>query len=146
MNDRLDDWLARLPGEPPAPNLAARIIAALAQRRRARWLWRRIQATSLACALAGAGLLLVSSPSMVASLVTTLNAFGTNELVSALNTFLAAPAETVLSWLEAGATWQTSLAQDIGLVFMLGVALVAVAAFGGLAQMLHTREHARALQ
>ncbi len=35
MDDRLDELLARLPSEPPAPDLSARIIAAVAQRRRA---------------------------------------------------------------------------------------------------------------
>jgi len=139
MSDPLDQWLARLPNEPPARDLTARIVAAVAQRQRARVMWRRGGAAAFACALAGVMLVLVSWPQVVASLTPALNAFETNDLAPAFNTLLTAPGEALVAWLDAGLSWQAAQAEGIGVAFMLGVALLAVAAFGGLAQMFRTR-------
>ena len=139
MSDPLDQWLARLPDEPPARDLTARIVAAVAQRRRARTMWRHLGATALVCALAGVMLVLVSWPQVVASLTPAVNSFETNNLAPAFNALLTTPGETLIAWLDAGLAWQAAQAEGIGVAFMLGVALLAVAAFGGLAQMFRTR-------
>ncbi len=139
MSDPWDGWLARLPNEPPARDLTARIVAAVAQRRRARTMWRHLGATALACALAGVLLVLVSWPQVVASLTPAVNSFETNDLAPAFYALLATPGETLMAWLDAGLAWQAAQAEGIGVAFMLGVALLAVAAFGGLAQMFRTR-------
>jgi hypothetical protein len=139
MSDPWDEWLARLPIEPPAPDLSARIVSVVAQRRRARTMWRHLGAAALACALAGVMLVLVSWPQVVASLTPAVNSFETNYLAPAFNALLTTPGETLIAWLDAGLAWQAAQAEGIGVAFMLGVALLAVAAFGGLAQMLHAR-------
>ena len=139
MTSPLDERLARLVGETPAPDLTARIILAVAQRRRARLMWQRIGLAALTCALAGTVLVLISWPQVFASVAPALNAFEANDLVLPLNALFAAPFETFTTWLEAGMTWQASQVEGMGEAFILGVALLAVAAFGGLAQMLHAR-------
>ncbi len=139
MSDPLDEWLARLPDEPPARDLTARIAAAVAQRRRTRTMWRRLGATALACALVGAGLVLVSWPQVVVSLTPAVNAFEANDLAPAFNALLTTPGDALIAWLDAGLAWQAAQVEGLGVAFMLGVALLAVAAFGGLAQMFRPR-------
>jgi hypothetical protein len=138
-SDPLDQWLARLPKEPPARDLTVRIVAVVAQRRRARTMWRHLGATALVCALAGVMLVLVSWPHVVASLTPAVNSFETNDLAPAFNALLTTPGETLIAWLDAGLAWQAAQAEGLGVAFMLGVALLAVAAFGGLAQMVRPR-------
>jgi hypothetical protein len=138
MSDRLDEQLARLPGEPPAHDLAARIQSAVADRRRARARWRRFQAATLACAVAGALCVGVSWSTAAVSLDTAFDALEADTPLAALQVALTAPVETLADWLDAGLTWQAALVEGVGVVFVLGVALLAMAAFGGLAQSLNT--------
>ena len=137
MNDALDDGLARLTSEPPATDLAARIKSAVARRRHAQAIWRRIRLAAAACALGGAGFVLISWPPVVASIAATLSAMEANGLEAALDTLLTSPSDILLAWLDAGLVWQAA-EEDFYLLFMPGVAFLAVAAFGGLAHMLHT--------
>jgi hypothetical protein len=139
MSDPLDEWLARLPNEPPARDLTTRIVSAVAQRRRAQIIWRRAGAAALACALVGAVLVLISWSHVADSLAPALSAVETHDLAPALNALVTASPDTVTTWLDAGLTWQAAQAEDIGLAFVLGVALLAVGAFGGLARLLRTR-------
>lgn len=137
MRDPLDDYLPHLPGELPAPDLAARIIAVVAHRRRARAMWRRVGSLTLLSALVGVALVLISWSHVADTLGPVLNAIETNDLAPAANALLTTPSETLAAWLDAGLTWQAAQAEGIGIVFTLGIALLSVAAFGGLAQLLN---------
>ena len=137
MKDWLDEGLSRLPNEAPSPELAGRILAAVAERRRVQRVQRRLKALTLACAAAGVALLLSVWPEVFAAAPPALHEFEMNALLPALNAFLVAPAETFVAWLEAGQAWQAALSEGAGVLGLLGLALLAAAAFGGLAQMLH---------
>lgn len=139
MRDPLDNYLRHLPGETAAPDLAARIGAAVAERRRARVMWRRIGVVTCACALLGGALVLISWSHVVETLVAPLIAVDVNSLARAVDTLLASPSDTFTAWMDAGLTWQAAQAEGIGLVFTFGVALLSAAAFGGLAQLLNQR-------
>jgi hypothetical protein len=138
MRDPLDRYLPYVSGESPAPDLAARIITTLAQRQRTRLMWRRLGAVMLVCALLGLALILVSWSHVADSLNPVWGALETNDLAPLFDTLITAPSETLANWLEAGLTWQAAQAEDIGIMFTLGLALLSVAAFGGLAHLLNT--------
>lgn len=138
MSDRMDDWLSHLPADPPRPDLTARITAAVARYRRDRAMWRHIGVWAFACALAGAACLVVSSPHVLASLTQALSALETNDASLLLNALANSPVETLAAWLDSGLIWQSAELEGIGIVFTLGVALLACAAFGELARMLRT--------
>ena len=139
MRDPLDNYLRHLPGETAAPDLASRIGTAVAERRRARVMWRRIGLVTCACAFLGGSLVLVSWSHVVETLVAPLIAVDVNSLARAVDTLLASPSDTFTAWMEAGLTWQAAQAEGSGLVFTFGVALLSAAAFGGLAQLLNGR-------
>jgi hypothetical protein len=101
-------------------------------------MWRRIRWLMLACAGIGLTLILVSVAHFANSLNPALTSLETNDLQPAFNALVAAPAETVTGWLDAGLAWQSAQAEDIGLAFTVGVALLSVAAFAGLAQLLNS--------
>ncbi len=122
----------RLPVEPAPPELAARIVRALAARQHS----RGAGPLTLACVLLGLALVLVSLPEVAASLSDVLRAFGASDLTPLVSGFVATPVETFVAWLEAGMTWHASLTESVGAAFLLGVVLLAAAAFGGLVQML----------
>ncbi len=143
MRDWLDEGLARLPAEAPAPALAGRILLAVAQRRRAQRLRQRLKALTLACAAAGSALVLSALPHVLAAAPPALREFEMNALLPALNAFLIAPVETLVAWLEAGQAWQSALSEGAGVVFLVGLALLAAAAFAGLAQLLRARSPGR---
>lgn len=138
MYDPLDPYLRRLNSEPPSRDLAARIQTAVARRQRTLLVWRRI--LTLAAAAAAAGLLLVLlSWAPVADGLDQLWAGLQGLQVAPVYSALAvAPAETLGGWLDAGLAWQAAQAQDIGLLFTLGVGLLSVGAFAGLARLLNT--------
>ncbi len=139
MHDPLDNYLRHLPGETATPDLAARIVSAVGERRRARVMWQRIGMVTCACALLGATFVLISWSHIADTVVTPLTTVGTNSFLHALDTLLASPSDTFTAWMDAGLTWQAAQAEGIGLVFTLGVALLSAAAFGGLAQLLKQR-------
>jgi hypothetical protein len=137
MNDRLDDLLARLPqADRPAPDLAARIILAVALRRQARRMGQRVGAAALACGLAGLALTALAWPealSVSIGLSGTLDATALTQVLAAL---LADPLGASLEWLNSGLAWQASLAQGASVALTLGLVLLAAAAFGALARLL----------
>jgi hypothetical protein len=119
------------------PDLAARIVAAVAVRQRSLVMWRRIRWLMVASAGIGVALILVSWAHVANTLNPTLNALETNDLQPAFNALVATPTETLANWLDAGLAWQSAQAEDIGLMFTVGIALLSVAAFAGLAQLLN---------
>ncbi len=135
--DPLETHLARLPAEAPTADLAARIVAAVARRQRTLLMWRQIRLVMLICALAGIALVVVSWAHVADTLSPALTTLETNDLTPAFTALSAAPADTLVSWLDAGLAWQSAQAEDIGLLFTLGIALLSVASFAGLAQLLH---------
>lgn len=135
--DPLDTHLPHLPNEIPAPDLAARIVAAVARRQRTLVMWRRTQWLTLACTGLGLALIFISWAHTAGNLGSALTTLETNDLQPAFNALVAAPAETVGGWLDAGLAWQSAQTEDIGLAFTLGIVLLSVAAFAGLAQLLN---------
>lgn len=136
MNDRLDELLARLPGEPPAPDLAARIISSLAQYRRARTMWRISGGVALACAFVGMVLVAISWPEVANAFAATPTAPDANALAVAIDAFLTSPFETFTGLVNAALTWETALVEGVSVALMLGNVLLIVAVFGGMAQLL----------
>lgn len=136
--DLLDTQLPHLPGEVPAPDLAARIVAAVARRQRTLVMWRRIRWLMLASAGIGLTLILISGAHVLNSLTPALQALETNDLQPAFNALVAAPTDTLFGWLDAGLAWQSAQVQDLDIVFTFGIALLSVAAFAGLAQLLNS--------
>jgi hypothetical protein len=135
MADPLDTQLMRLPDELPAPGLTTRIVAAVAQRRRTLAVWQGLGYGMLVCGLVGAVLIYVSWPVVAASASAALSAPATNYVTGLLN----APGDTLMTWLDSGLAWQATQADGIGAAFALGVALLAIAAFGGLARAVRNR-------
>ena len=136
MDDRLDELLARLPSEPPAPDLSARIIAAVARRRRARVGWRLAGVVAMACALVGVALIASSWPIELAARAPAVTAPDAEVITQAVSDFLAAPPEALTEWVDEAVVWETALAEGIGAAFLLGIVLLTVAIFGGLARLL----------
>ncbi len=136
MDDRLDELLAQLPSEPPAPDLSASIIAAVAQRRRARVRRRFVGIVTMACAFVGVVLIASSWPIELAARAPTVTAPDADAINQAVGDFLAAPSEALTEWVDAALAWETALAEGIGAALLLGVILLTAAIFGGLARLL----------
>lgn len=136
MNDRLDELLARLPSDPPAPDLTARIVAAVAHRRRSRARWRQVGVAALACAFVGIALTARSWPEAAGVLTPTLTVPDADALNQTVDTFFSSPLESLAALVSAALAWETALAEGIGVVFLLGIVLLAAGAFGGLARLL----------
>jgi hypothetical protein len=136
MKDRLDELLTHLPQEAPAPDLAARIISAVAWRQRARTMRRRASGVVLACGFAGIVLVTLSWPEVTEAFATASTAPDANALSLVLDNIITSPLETLTGLLNRALEWETTLADSVSLVLMLGITLLAVAAFGGLVQQL----------
>ncbi len=136
MDDRLDELLARLPSEPPAPDLSARIIAAVEQRRRARMRWRLAGVVAMACAFAGVALIASSWPIELAARAAAVTPPDADAFNQAVGDFLAAPSEALTELVDSALAWETTLTEGIGAALLLGVILLAAAVFGGLARLL----------
>ena len=137
MEDRLDELLTHLPlAQEVAPDLPARIIGAIAQRRQARAMRRRVGGAALACALAGISLVAISWPEASATLATRLAFPDASALFTGFVDLLTSPMSTITELVSSGLAWQVSLADSVGVVLSLGVVLLSIAAFGGLARML----------
>lgn len=139
MNDRLDELLTRLPVEPPSSDLMARIMQAVARRREARNVWRRVHWSALASAVLGAALAATSWREVVPAFSNAPGWLDANALLQATLDLIAAPSDTLIVWVETGLGWQTSLAEGVGVALMLSLALLSVAAFGEMAQLLRPR-------
>jgi hypothetical protein len=137
MSDPFDSLLARLSAEPPSRDLAARIQAAVARRQRTLVVWRRIQALAILAASIGLLLVLLSWAPVTDGLGQLWDTAQAAQLGPAYSALTAAPVETLGGWLDAGLAWQAAQAQDIGLLFTLGIGLLSVGAFAGLARLLN---------
>lgn len=135
-DDRLDELLACLPSEPPAPVLSSRIIAAVEQRRRARIRWRLVGVVATACAFVGVALVASSWPIELAARAPALTEPDADAISQVVSDFLAAPSETLTELVGAALAWETALAEGIGAALLLGIVLLTVAIFGGLARLL----------
>jgi hypothetical protein len=136
MDDRLDELLTRLPSEPPAPDLLARIIAAVEQRRRTRMRWRLVGVVATACAVVGLVLIASAWPIELASRAPALTEPDAGAFSQSVSDFLAAPSEAFSELIGAVLVWETALAEGIGAALLLGILLLTVAIFGGLARLL----------
>ncbi len=136
MDDRLDELLARMPSEPPAHDLAARIIAAVAQRRQARMRWRLAGVVAMACAFVGVVLIASSWPVDLAARAPAVTAPDADAVSQAVSDFLAAPSEALTEWVGAALAWETALAEGTGAALLLGIVLLTGAILGGLARLL----------
>jgi NaMN:DMB phosphoribosyltransferase len=136
MDNRLDELLARLPSEPPAPDLSASIIAAVGQRRQARMRWRLAGVVAMACAFVGVVLIASSWPIDLAAPAPAVTAPDADAVSQAVSDFLAAPSEALTDWVGAALAWETALAEGTGAALLLGIVLLTVAIFGGLARLL----------
>ena len=136
MNDRMDQWLARLPGERPSPDLAARIVLAVAERRRVKARWRRTGIAAGALGLIGLALMAFSWPASGA-----LPAAPDGEaIIQAVSGLLSAPLETLAGSAQATIVWESSLVEGIEIAFVLGAVLLTLGAVGGLARLLRRSE------
>jgi len=136
MNDRMDQWLARLPDERPSPDLAPRIILAVAERRRVKNRWRQTGIVTSALGLLGMALMAISWPASEA-----LPAVPDAEtIIQALSGLLSTPLETLAGSAQATIAWESSLVAGIEIAFVLGAVLLTLSAVGGLARLLRRSE------
>jgi len=137
-NQQLGRWLRHLPPENAAPDLTFRIQAAVASRRRNSQLeWRGWSPLVLAaCAGLGSVLLIFALPEISAAFINALTALETNPLSVSIESLISAPWEAFTSLVSTSLAWQTALTEGTGLILVLGLALLTVAALGGLAQLL----------
>jgi len=136
MNDRLDELLSRLPSEPPAPHLAARIVEAVAQRRQTRRRWRRVGLAALASGLGGFVLLLNSWSEAIGVLPALGSLPDASSFSQWISTFLATPQEALAKLAESAIAWEAALSEGIGVLLLLGIVLLTLSAFAGLARLL----------
>lgn len=136
MNDRMDQWLARLPDERPSPDLAARIVLAVAERRRVKARWRRTGIAAGALGLLGLTLMAISWPASGALPA----APGSEAIIQAVSGLLSAPLETLAGSAQATIAWESSLVEGIEIAFVLGAVLLTLGAVGGLARLLRRSE------
>jgi predicted anti-sigma-YlaC factor YlaD len=143
--------LSRLPVEDPPPSLAQNIVAAVrrqqevdrrreAELRRGELAWRRVAAASVVCALAGLALVVVAWPDVlnVATAAAGTAAASANAPQATLTALLDLPLETLGQIASSTVDWGTMLTQGAGAGLLLGLVLLTAAAFGGLAQLLHS--------
>jgi len=137
QSQQLGRWLRHLAPEIPAADLAFRIQAAVAERRqRSRPGWLRPRWLVPACAGLGGVLIFLALPEIGASLSNVLTALETNSLSISVESLLGAPWEALVSLITTGWNWQSALAESTSLILVLGMALLTLAALGGLAQLL----------
>jgi hypothetical protein len=136
MNDRMDQWLARLPDERPSPDLAPRIILAVAERRRVKSWGRRTGIGAGALGLLGMALMAVSWPASEALPA----APDGQAIILALSGLLSAPLETLAGSAQATIAWESSLVAGIEIAFVLGAVLLTLGAVGGLVRLLRRPE------
>ena len=136
MHDRMDEWLAHLPGEPPAPDLVARIVTALDNRRRTQARWRQIGFMAAVGLAVGGALVVLSWAEATSFLASNLAGPDGSGLSQIIEAFLASPLVSVSGWVQSAISLQSALAEGIAIAFSLGIVLLAVAAFGGLARLL----------
>ncbi len=136
MNDRMDEWLRRLPEESPSPDLAQRIILAVAERKRAMALWRRTGIVASALGLVGMALMAVSWPAAEA-LPTAPNA---EAILQAISGLVSSPLETLAGSAQATIAWETAMVEGIEIAFVLGAVLLTLGAVAGLARLLRRSE------
>jgi hypothetical protein len=136
MSDRMDRWLARLPDESPSPDLAPRIILAVAERRRVKARWRRTGIAAGALGLLGLALMAISWPGSGALPA----ALDGEALVQAVSGLLSAPLETLAGSAQAAIAWESALVEGIEIAFVLGAVLLTLGAVGGLARLLRRSE------
>jgi len=136
VNDRMDQWLGRLPDDGPAPDLAARINLAIAERSRLKARWGRVGAAAIALALIGMTLMAVSWP--VSGVLPA--APDSAAVLEAAEGFLSAPLEALGGSAEAAIAWESSLAEGVEVAFVVGVVLLTLGSVGGLARLLRRSE------
>jgi hypothetical protein len=136
MSDRMDHWLARLPDERPAPDLAPRIILAVAERRRVKGRWQQMAVGAGAVGLFGLALMAFSWPGSGALPA----ALDGEALIQAVSGFLSAPLETLAGSAQAAIAWESALVEGIEIAFVLGAVLLTLGAVGGLARLLRRSE------
>jgi len=136
VTDRMDHWLKRLPDDGPSPELASRIMLAIAERGRLKARWRRAALAAGALGLIGLTLIAISWP-----IAGALPAAPDGEAVlKTVGEFLTAPLETLGGSAEAAIAWESSLAEGIEIAFVLGVVFLVMGAVGGLARLLRRSE------
>ena len=130
---QMAQWLLHLPPESPPPLLARAIAASVSRRRRSEVAWARLATVSGAAALLGLGLMALALPD-VARLLPALAA------VSAPGTSVTAlfdlPAGTLAGLAGSTVDWASTLTGGAGVTLLVGLVLLAGAAFGALAQLL----------
>jgi len=89
-----------------------------------------------ACDGLGGVLIFLALPEIGASLSNALAALETNSLSISVESLLGAPWEALVSLISTGLNWQSALAESTSLILVLGMALLTLAALGGLAQLL----------
>ncbi len=137
QSQQLGRWLRHLSPESPAADLAFRIQTAVArQRQRSQFVWLRLRWLALACAGLGGVLIFLALPEIETSLSNALTALETNSLSISFESLLSAPGEALVSLIFTGLNWQSALAESTSLILVLGMALLTLAALGGLAQLL----------
>ena len=137
QGQQLGRWLRHLPPETPAPDLAFRIQAVVAHRRQgSQFGWQGLSRLALACAGLGSVLMIFALPEISASLTNGLTALETNSISVSVENLFVTPWEALMAWVSTGLAWQTALTDGAGLILVLGLALLAVTALGGLAQLL----------
>jgi anti-sigma factor RsiW len=132
----MDQWLSRLPDDVPAPDLPARINRAIAERSRARALWRRGGIAAAALGLVGVVLMAVSWPASGALPA----APDTAALLEAASSFLSAPLQALGGSAEVAVAWESSLAEGIEVAFVAGMVLLTLGSVVGLARLLRQKE------
>jgi predicted anti-sigma-YlaC factor YlaD len=130
-------WLQQLAPEPPPPQLARSILAALARRRVHEAAWTRLAAGSAVAALLGLALVALAWPDF-ARLLPALA--GANvPLSSSAGSLLDVPADVLAAMGTVASStfdWGSALTGGAGAALMTGLVLLTGAAFGGLAQLL----------
>lgn len=139
MNDRLDELLTHLPlAEEAAPDLAARIFLAVVARRQSRQLWRGVGMAAAAGGLVGLALTAVSWPEAAAVTAQIYSLWDASVLTQTLIALAADPIGASSQLVNGALSWQGSLAEGVDVALLSGTVLLAAAAFGGLARMLHS--------
>jgi hypothetical protein len=132
----MDFWLRRLPDDGPSPDLAARISLAIEERGKLKARWRRLAVAAGALGLVGLTLMSLSWPTL-GSLPAAPDGAA---VLNAVGQFLASPLETLAGSAEATIAWESSLAEGIEIVFVLGVVFLTIGAVGVLARLLRPSE------
>jgi hypothetical protein len=128
----MDDWLSRLPEDGPAPDLAARINLAVAERIRQRARWGRAAVAAGAFGLIGMVLMAISW--RVSGALPGVP--DPSAILEAAGTFLSSPLDALGGSAEAALAWESSLVEGIEIAFLIGVVLLTLGSVGGLVRLL----------